>query len=232
MKAAAPDFPPALTTKPVVEFATIPVVKADGSTGMLGFEESAAIFDHLKSQGFVDAKGKVQDSLRSALKDGSFALPEALEAHLASVRDALKRVAGKLDIKNADERIVVKTRQAILESAEFQALWDRIKHKTTYRVHFDNEKLLVDCAKAIANGPPVSKARVRIRKADLSIGQGGVLVAQGRRFAGGGGVDLLQGGENFGFGRAVGVGENGAIGQQPACDQFHVVFLYWDGWLR
>jgi type III restriction enzyme len=30
------------------------------------------------------------------------------------------------------------------------------------------------CAKAIANGPPVSKARVRIRKADLSIGQGGV----------------------------------------------------------
>ncbi|MBN9079746.1 MAG: restriction endonuclease subunit R [Rhizobiales bacterium 65-79] len=156
------------------QFATLPVVKADGSTGMLGFEESALIFDHLKSQGFVDAKGKVQDTLRTALKDGSFALPAALEAHLASVRDVLQKVAGKLDIKNADERIVVKTRQAILESAEFQALWDRIKHKTTYRVHFDNEKLLADCAKAIAHGPPVSKARVRIRKADLSIGQGGV----------------------------------------------------------
>ena len=116
----------------------------------------------------------MQDTLRSALKDGTFALPKALEAHLASVRDVLKKVAGKLDIKNADERVVVKTRQAILESAEFQALWDRIKHKTTYRVHFDNEKLITDCAKAIANGPPVSKARVRIRKADLSIGQGGV----------------------------------------------------------
>ena len=160
------------------QFAAIPVVKADGSTGMLGFEESAAIFDHLKSQGFVDAKGKVQDTLRTALKDGTFALPTALAPHLASVRDVLKKVAGKLDIKNADERVVVKTRQAILESAEFQALWDRIKHKTTYRVHFDNEKLLVDCAKAIANGPPVSKARVRIRKADLSIGQGGVLAKE------------------------------------------------------
>jgi type III restriction enzyme len=160
------------------QFAAIPIVKADGSTGMLGFEESAAIFNHLKSQGFVDAKGKVQDTLRTALKDGSFALPPALAPHLASVRDVLKKVAGKLDIKNADERVVVKTRQAILESAEFQALWDRIKHKTTYRVHFDNEKLLVDCAKAIANGPPVSKARVRIRKADLSIGQGGVLAKE------------------------------------------------------
>lgn len=156
------------------QFAAIPVAKADGSTGMLGFEESIAIFEHLKTQGFVDAKGKVQDMLRTALKDGTFALPKALEAHLASVRDVLKKVAGKLDIKNADERVVVKTRQAILESAEFQALWDRIKHKTTYRVHFDNEKLIIDCGKAIANGPPVSKARVRIRKADLSIGQGGV----------------------------------------------------------
>ena len=156
------------------QFAAIPVVKPDGSTGMLGFEESAAIFEHLKMQGLVDAKGKVRDTLRAALKDGTFALPKELEAHLASVRDVLKKVAGKLDIKNADERVPVKTRQAVLESAEFQALWDRIKHKTTYRVYFDNEKLITDCAKAIENGPPVSKARVRIRKADLSIGQGGV----------------------------------------------------------
>jgi type III restriction enzyme len=156
------------------QFAAIPVTKTDGSTGMLGFDESAAIFEHLKAQGFVDAKGKVQDTLRTALKDGTFTLPKALEGHLSAVRDVLRKVAGKLDIKNADERVVVKTRQAILESAEFQALWDRIKHKTTYRVHFDNEKLITDCAKAIANGPPISKARVRIRKADLSIGQGGV----------------------------------------------------------
>ncbi len=156
------------------QFARIPVVNPDGSTGMLGFEESAAIFDHLKAEGFVDTKGEVQDKLRTALKDGTLALPVALAAHLGAVRDVLKKVAGKLDIKNADERVTVKTRQAILESAEFQALWDRIKHKTTYRVHFDNEKLITDCAKAITNGPPVSKARVRVRKADLSIGQGGV----------------------------------------------------------
>jgi type III restriction enzyme len=166
------------------QFAAIPVVKADGSTGMLGFKESEAIFNHLKTQGFVDAKGKVLDTLRAALKDGSFVLPAALEAHLAPVRDVLKRVAGKLDIKNADERVVVKTRQAILESAEFQALWDRIKHKTTYRVHFDNEKLLSDCVKAIANGPPVSKARVRIRKADIAIGQGGVLAKEHEKNSG------------------------------------------------
>ncbi|MGE4340663.1 MAG: type III restriction-modification system endonuclease [Pigmentiphaga sp.] len=156
------------------QFAAIPVLKADGSAGMLGMEASTAIFDHLKAKGLIDAKGKVQDTLRVALKDGSFTLPDALADHQAAVREVLKKVAGKLDIKNADERVVVKTRQAVLESAEFQALWDRIKHKTTYRVHFDNEKLVTDCAKAISGGPPVAKARVRIRKADLSIGKGGV----------------------------------------------------------
>lgn len=156
------------------QFAAIPVANDDGSTAMLGMEASAAVFEHLKEQGFIDAKGKVQDTLRTALKDGTFALPGALAAHLAAVRDVLKKVAGKLDIKNADERVTVKTRQAVLESAEFQALWDRIKHKTTYRLHFDNEKLIIDCAAAIKNGPPVGKARVRIRKADLSIGKGGV----------------------------------------------------------
>jgi len=32
----------------------------------------------------------------------------------------------------------------MLVSSELQALWDRIKHKTTYRVHFDNENCLVE----------------------------------------------------------------------------------------
>jgi type III restriction enzyme len=160
------------------QFAAIPVVRADGSTGMLGVAESAVIFEHLKTQGFIDAKGKVQDTLRTAIKDGRFVLPPELGAHLAAVRDVLKKVAGKLDIKNADERVVVKTRQVILESTEFKALWDRIKYKTTYRVHFDSETLVIDCGKALSGAPPVSKARVRIRKAGFSIGRGGVEAAE------------------------------------------------------
>ncbi|WP_082615731.1 DEAD/DEAH box helicase family protein [Ensifer sp. Root278] len=160
------------------QFAAIPITKDDGSTAMLGFDESAAIFDYLKGEGMIDGKGKVQDKLRTALKDGSLVLPEAHAAHLPQIKEVLRKIAGRLEIKNADDRVTVKTRQAVLHSAEFQALWDRIKHKTTYRVHFDNDKLIKDCAKAIADGPPISKARVTIRKADLAIGQGGVLTTE------------------------------------------------------
>jgi type III restriction enzyme len=160
------------------QFAAIPMVKSDGSTSMLGFDESAAIHEYLRGEGLIDTKGKVQDTLRKVLKDGTLALPEPLSAHLPAVKELLRKIAGKLDIKNADDRRPVPIRKEILHSEEFRALWDRIKHRTTYRVHFDNEKLIADCTKAIADAPPVSKARVTIRKADLAIGQGGVIATE------------------------------------------------------
>jgi type III restriction enzyme len=157
------------------QFAAIPVTDEAGRTTALGVDKSEAIWTHLKEAGYVDAKGKVQDSLRKALKDGTLQLPEPFQAQLAQVTEVLRKLAGKLDIKNADERRTIKTREAVLHSAEFQALWDRIKHQTTYRVQFHNEKLVADCAKALAEGPPITKTRVQIRKADLAIGRGGVL---------------------------------------------------------
>jgi type III restriction enzyme len=156
------------------QFAAIAVTDASGKTVPLGFEQSKALWSHLKAEGYVDAKGKVQDKLRTALKDGALAVPVEFQAQLPQVQEILRKLAGKLEIKNADERVQIKTRQAVLDSEEFKALWDRIKHKTTYRVQFDNDKLIADCAKALRDAPPISKTRVQIRKADLAIGKAGV----------------------------------------------------------
>jgi type III restriction enzyme len=156
------------------QFAAIPVTDAAGRTAALGVPQSEAIWTHLKDAGYVDARGKVQDYLRQALKDGTLQLPEPFQAQLPQVNEILRKLAGRLDIKNADERKQVKTRQAVLHSDEFQSLWNRIKHKTTYRVQFDNEKLVTDCVNAIGGCPPITKTRVQIRKADLAIGRGGV----------------------------------------------------------
>ncbi len=160
------------------QFASIPVTDAAGRTIALGVAQSEAIWAFLKDAGFVDAKGKVQDTLRQALKDGTLQLPEPFRAQLPQVTEVLRKLAGKLDIKNADERRTIPTRRAILQGEEFRALWDRIKHKTTYRVQFDNERLLTECTDALRNAPPVTKTRVQIRKADLAIGRGGVLTEE------------------------------------------------------
>jgi len=68
----------------------------------------------------------------------------------------------------------VRPREAILHSPEFKALWDRIKHKTTYRVEFDNEKLVESCIRELRDAPAIPKTRLQWRKADLAIGKAGV----------------------------------------------------------
>ncbi|MBI2422410.1 MAG: DEAD/DEAH box helicase family protein [Candidatus Hydrogenedentes bacterium] len=155
-------------------FASIAVTDAHGAMVPLGMESSKAIWAHLKEAAYIDAKGQVQDHLRKALKEGSLEVPEQFEAQLPQVQEILRKLAGKLEIKNAGERVPVRTRQAILQGEEFQALWNCIKHKTTYRVQFDNEKLIQDCAGTIASGPPITQTRVHIRKAGLAIGKGGI----------------------------------------------------------
>jgi type III restriction enzyme len=169
------------------QFADIRVVSESGEPHALGFEQSKKVWQFLKDENFVDAKGKVQDTLRAALKDGTFELPEDIKQELvethgevqagivaSDIQGVLRKLAGKLDIKNADDRKIIRTREAVLESDEFKALWERIKYKTTYRVEFDNLKLINDCAEAIRSCPPITKTRAQFRKADIAIGKGGV----------------------------------------------------------
>jgi type III restriction enzyme len=156
------------------QFAGTSTTGSDGQPTPLGFAQSKVLWEHLKTAGLVDSKGKVQDALRTALKNGTLALPEPFAAQLPQVKEILRKLAGRLEIKNADERKHVKSRQAVLQGADFKALWDRIKHKTTYRVQFDNEALLTTCIKTLRDGPPIAKTRLQWRKADLAIGRSGV----------------------------------------------------------
>ncbi|HFF8440720.1 TPA: type III restriction-modification system endonuclease [Serratia marcescens] len=156
------------------QFAVIAVVGSNGQTAPLGIEQSKVLWEYLKAAGHIDAKGKVQDSLKKALKEGTLVLPLEFEAQKGQIADVLRKVSGRLEIKNADERKPVSLRKAIYLSDEFKALWDRIKHQTTYRVQFDNTKLIVDCISLLQKAPTIVKARLQWRKADIAIGKAGV----------------------------------------------------------
>ena len=156
------------------QFAQIPVIGDDGESEALGFDKSQVLYDHLRAQGYIDAKGQIQDSLREAIKANSLALPEEFVDQQPGIVSVLRKLAGRLEVKNADERQTVRPRQAVLDSTEFKALWDRIKHKTTYRVAFDNKALLEKCIAALQNAPSIPKTRLQWRKADIAIGKAGV----------------------------------------------------------
>ncbi len=156
------------------QFAAIPVVGADGQTTALGSEASKNVWDHLKAEGYIDATGRIEDALRVALEDDTLSVPEEFAEQRQEIAKVLRKLAGRLTIKNADERCSIRPRRAVLHSPEFKALWDRIKHKTTYRVEFDNQDLLAQCIKALDDAPPIPRPRIQWRKADIAIGQSGV----------------------------------------------------------
>ena len=156
------------------QFAAIPIADEDGQMTALGFEASKVLWDHLKAEGYIDTRGRIQDSLRKALKEDTFVVPANFSAQRADIAKTLRKLAGRLEIKDADERRSVRPRQAVLDSPEFKALWDRIKFKTTYRVAFDNEDLLEECTDALRKAPPIPRTRLQWRKADVVIGQSGV----------------------------------------------------------
>ena len=155
-------------------FAVVSVTAEDGTAAPLGVEQSKALWAHLKELGYIDAQGKVQDSLRADLKADEVKLPDSFASQAGQITQILRKLAGRLEIKNADERRQVRPRQAVLHSPEFKELWDRIKHKTTYRVEFDNEKLIESCTTALRHAPAIPKTRLQWRKADLAIGKAGV----------------------------------------------------------
>lgn len=161
------------------QFATIAITTPDGKVAPLGVDQSKALWDHLRAAGHIDAKGKVQDSLKTALKDGKLALPEAFEPYRGQVAELLRKVTGRVEIKNRDDRETVPLRRdadgkAVTLSEDFKALWDRIKHKTTYRVQFDNDKLIRDCTAALTRDLHIARARLQWRKAEIGIGKAGV----------------------------------------------------------
>ena len=149
----------------------------------LGMEASRKLWDHLKTAGYIDARGKVQDYLRDALKNGDLELTEEFQTHAPLIVGVLKKVSGSLNIRNRDEKKSVSLNKAVFFSPDFKELWDRIKYKTTFRVDFDGDKLASECAEEIKKMPSVGKARFMYRKAKVDISRGGVHPEQVRETA-------------------------------------------------
>lgn len=156
------------------------VIEQDYEKGpvLLGHEASRRIYEHCQLHGYIDKKGKVQDGLRLALREEIVSLPPMSEHVKQAVLRILHGLAGKLDIKPAEERKTIAPRKEVLLSADFKALWERIRYKTTYMVKLDSGKLIAQCQKDIREQLLVSRGKVLYTKAGVQIDKSGVQVGE------------------------------------------------------
>ena len=155
-------------------FANIVVENDSHQDEYLGTEASEAIWSHLHEQGYIDNRGKVADSLKKDLKENKVNLPEEHQEYAAQIVATLKKVAGDLNIKDAEKRERVKLNKSVYLGEEFRALWERIKYKTTFRVDFDVQALIETCATEIKENLIVGKTRFVYEKDKVQVLRGGL----------------------------------------------------------
>ncbi|WP_164469456.1 type III restriction-modification system endonuclease [Aliarcobacter cryaerophilus] len=156
------------------EFANIAVRNELGDLEYFGADKSENIYNFLIDNEYIDKKGKIQDKLKKEIKENSFKVPEEYEIAQDEIIQRITKIGGSLNIKNADDKKEVKLNKQVMLSDDFKELWERIKYKTTYKVDFDEDKLVDECAQQIALNGTVGKIKYLYSKATNKITKVGV----------------------------------------------------------
>jgi type III restriction enzyme len=158
-----------------LQFAAIQTQEDGKNAVALGEDASRAIWQALRTSGYLDSQGKVTEALKKALDARTLELPAEFEPHRKPIEELLTKLAAGLVVRDADDkRPVIRLREAVLNSEEFRQLWERIRAKSIYRVQFDPDLLVRNCVRAIqelAIAPPT----FTVRKERLDITRGGVV---------------------------------------------------------
>lgn len=163
-------------------FANI-TIERDGEVKYLEQQASEDIWNYFKRKGYIDEKGKVTDNLKLALKDNKVDFPEDYKEAQSQIAATLRKVAGNLNIKNADDKKKISINKRRFLSTEFKELWDKVKYKTTYSVKFNSSELIKVCAEEIMKNLKVDKAKIIYTKADIEINAGGTSTEESTRYA-------------------------------------------------
>lgn len=140
----------------------------------LSYDDAHELMDHFERKGYITSTGKVKDTMKNALKNGTLDLPQKYEA----ARERFERIIANADrrppIRDASRDVVVHLNKQVMLSTEFLELWNKIKQKTAYRVNIDTEQLVENCVKALREMPHIPKTRLVSQTADIHIEQAGI----------------------------------------------------------
>jgi type III restriction enzyme len=158
---------------PIQAFAKIAQV-VDGKEQPLGKEVSGAVWNRLVDNGILAADGKIQPKF-DPKKDGfALNLPEPHKALESQIIDVLSNYQIERHIRDNRKEGVNRLKKAVQLSPEFEALWERIKPRTTYQVEFTTNDLVHRAVQALRKMPRVEAAKVNFTTAELSLTDAGI----------------------------------------------------------
>ncbi len=141
----------------------------------IGQKQSEKLHEALKQAGYLDSKGQVTHELRKALHDETVEVPEGFDADDDAIIALLRDRAGqRLEVADADKKEWVRPQRTVIDSELFQALWERVRDRTVYRVTFNSKNLIQASVDALEKHPMVDRARVQWITGMIDIERSGV----------------------------------------------------------
>ena len=139
---------------PAIAFASLAV-----ADDVLGQERSRQLWQALKAEGYLDAKGDITAKFTPDDLYFQMLLPAQFQVLESDIIDKLRSFMFAGRVKDARSRTPVSYYKRVELNPDFKALWDKISQKTRYAIHFDTPQL-IDLAshkvKFMPVVPPVS----------------------------------------------------------------------------
>lgn len=151
----------------------------DGQEMPIGLAAGEAIRDSLIAQRMLDHEGRIQLAFDPDAKGFKLELPEGQRDLAPAVIDLLSSYQIGRHIRRERDNRENRLKKEVTLTPEFQALWERIKPRTTYRVEFETETLVRRAIDAIKKMERLGEPLIQVRAGQLRVEKGGIAIAGG-----------------------------------------------------
>jgi type III restriction enzyme len=155
---------------PAIAFAPLAI----NDTETLGQEKSRHLWQALKAEGYLDAKGDL--TARFQPDDLYFRLqvPPEYQPLENEIIDRLRSFMFAGRVQDARKRTAVTYNKRVELNPDFKALWDKISQKTRYSIRFDTRQLIDLASHKLQNMPVVKPVTLTIDHTQAKLTDAGV----------------------------------------------------------
>lgn len=143
-------------------------------TKSLGHDASLEVWNHLHRRGYIDDEGKVLANFTPQNIGFNLDLPGDLQPYHSEVVDVVESCKIDKFVKDARQKQTIRLNKEVLYSPDLEALWKKISRKTTYRVSFDNGRVMMSAIETIKHAPEIKSLRIEVVKSRMKLVRGGM----------------------------------------------------------
>ncbi|WP_175953655.1 DEAD/DEAH box helicase family protein [Schaalia sp. Marseille-Q2122] len=155
------------------EFARIVIPSDTGVEEHLGSDISRRLWQSLVDKGFLDDKGTVQPLFTPDIEGFSLYIDGAYKWAEPEMIEIVKKCRIDHTVKPIRKRQTRTLNKELYLSPEFEAFWEAISRRTTYRVGIDRETLIQRSVDAITSAPSIRPIEIVTSRAELTAQRGG-----------------------------------------------------------